>query len=144
MTREQDILEATRDWFVKAVADIRCATVDIQARPPLAEDALFHRQQAVEKCLKGFLVYHGREFPRTHHLSHLGGLCESIDASLAGIVDEVAPLTAFATMFRYPNVEPCPEVEEAREGVALAKRMLAEMRELLPTSALPQIDNLQE
>ena len=38
----------TREWLEKAALDLRGARIDIEAAPPLLEDALFHCQQAVE------------------------------------------------------------------------------------------------
>jgi hypothetical protein len=47
----------TLAWLRKAEGDLRAATVDLGAEPPLVDDALFHCQQAVEKALKGFSEY---------------------------------------------------------------------------------------
>lgn len=47
--------EDTRAWLLKAEDDLRGATIDLGAEPPLLGDAAFHCQQAVEKSLKAFL-----------------------------------------------------------------------------------------
>lgn len=62
-------IEETRSWFRKAGDDLRAASVDVEAEPPLLEDALFHCQQAVEKAMKGFLAWHDQPFGKTHSLT---------------------------------------------------------------------------
>jgi HEPN domain-containing protein len=59
------LVDETRGWFLKAKEDIRAAAVDVQAEPPLLEDAMFHAQQAVEKTLKSFLTWHNEPFRKT-------------------------------------------------------------------------------
>ena len=56
MAAESERAADTRAWLSKAEADLRGATVDLAADPPLLEDALFHCQQAAEKALKAFLT----------------------------------------------------------------------------------------
>lgn len=54
----------TRAWLARAQDDLRGAEIDLAASPPLLGDAAFHCQQAVEKTLKAFLVWHDRPFGR--------------------------------------------------------------------------------
>ncbi len=67
----------TREWLQKAALDFRGAAIDLDAEPPLLEDALFHCQQAVEKALKEFLAWHDVPFGKTHSLLVHG--CADID-----------------------------------------------------------------
>lgn len=53
MPHDQARVAETREWLLKAALDFRGARIDLDANPPLLEDALFHCQQAVEKALKG-------------------------------------------------------------------------------------------
>jgi HEPN domain-containing protein len=55
MSPEGERIAEAREWLVKAALDLRGAQIDLEAMPPLLEDALFHCQQAVEKSLKAFL-----------------------------------------------------------------------------------------
>ena len=48
----------TQAWFQKASQDLRAGTLVLGAEPPIVDDALFHAQQAAEKAIKGFLVWH--------------------------------------------------------------------------------------
>ena len=80
----------TREWLQKAALDFRAARIDLDAKPPLLEDALFHCQQAVEKALKGFLAWHDVSFRKTHSLEELGASCEQMDPTLKAVVDPSA------------------------------------------------------
>ena len=79
----------TRSWFEKAQKDLRCAQIDLAADPPALEDALYHCQQAAEKSLKGFLVWHDQPFPKTHDLGRLGKQAVELDQTLEPPIDEV-------------------------------------------------------
>ena len=46
--------------------------LDLQAKPPLTADSVFHAQQAAEKSIKGFLSWHDRPFRKTHNLVEIG------------------------------------------------------------------------
>ena len=58
----------TKEWFKKAEHDLLNAEIVLNSgknQLPL-DTVCFHCQQAVEEYLKGFLVYHGVDFPKTH------------------------------------------------------------------------------
>jgi len=52
------------DWLRRATSDLVAARILLEANPPQPGAALFHRQQAAEKCLKGFLAFHDDPFDR--------------------------------------------------------------------------------
>jgi len=93
----------TRAWFEKANEDLRCAQIDLAAGPPATEDALYHCQQAAEKGLKGFLVWHDQPFSKTHDLGKLGKQACALDPTLDPLVDDVVEFTKYAWIFRYPG-----------------------------------------
>jgi len=72
MSPEAERQAEVKEWLAKVLLDLRGAQIDLEARPPLPEDTLFHCQQAVEKLLKAFLVWHDRTFRKTHSLEELG------------------------------------------------------------------------
>jgi HEPN domain-containing protein len=109
-------------WFEKAHKDLRCAQIDLAADPPALEDALYHCQQAAEKALKGFLVWHDQPFPKTHDLGRLGNQAVGLDQRLEPFIDEIVELTKYAWIFRYPGEVDQPSVAEA---VAVLDRVRA-------------------
>ena len=85
-------IAGVREWLQRAPLDLRGARIDLEARPPLLEDALFHCQQIVEKSLKGFLAWHDVPFRKTHSLEELGTGCERIDPGLSDSIPSDAVL----------------------------------------------------
>ena len=56
-------------WIHKAKKDIMLAELAFNSK--IYDYATFHAQQAVEKALKAFLVYHGRPIRKTHDIALL-------------------------------------------------------------------------
>ena len=130
-------ISEVKSWFQKAANDLRGAKIDLQASPPLIEDALFHCQQAAEKSMKGFLTFHDCIFRKTHDLDNLASLCETIDSRLTDILDASRDLTIFAWVFRYPGETGAPSVEEARNSLAIARKVFESILSRLPKEIRP-------
>ncbi len=101
------------------------------------EDAVFHAQQAAEKGLNGFLVWHGRSFRRTHDLREVGGAAIAIDGTLEPLLRRAARLTPFAGVFRYPTEMGEPTSDEAREALATAREVYDAILARLPADVRP-------
>jgi len=135
MALDPVLADEVRGWMTKAVLDLRAAAVDLAAQPPLVEDALFHRQQAVEKAFKALLALHQRPFRKTHSLEELGEQCLAIDTTLREVVDEAAPLSEYAWLHRYPGPDRAPDAEEAERSLAVARRSMQAVEHRLPPEA---------
>ena len=103
----------------------------------VTEDALFHCQQAVEKSLKAFLIWHDTPFRKTHSLEELGRACCVIDPMLRPCVDEAVPLTEYAWAFRYPGEAPVPDIEEGRSSLSVARSVVEAIVVRLPEETVP-------
>lgn len=134
---QPDKAATVRGWLSKAANDLRGARIDLDAVPPLVEDALFHAQQAAEKALKGFLTAHDKPFKKTHDLDELGRACLELDSSLNESLQPVIPLTVFAWEFRYPGDTVVPSTMEAREALTLATTLHAAVLHRLPPTCHP-------
>ncbi len=130
-----DKLAEVRGWIAKAREDLRGAQIDLAASPPLAGDALFHCQQAVEKALKGFLTFHDRPFRKTHDLDELASECERLDDGLSDVLDRARDLTPFAWRFRYPGDDEPPPAADVENALALAREVLLAIADRLPPDA---------
>jgi HEPN domain-containing protein len=121
-----------REWLAKADLDLRAGWHDLSAEPPLLEDALFHAQQAAEKSLKAFLVWHDQPFRKTHDLRTLGQQCVAYEPSLKGLMQRTSRLSQYAWKYRYPGeIEP-PLLSEAQNGLELAGEVRDEIHRILP------------
>lgn len=114
--------EYTRLWVDKANSDLQNAEIILAAptqAPPL-DTVCFHCQQAVEKYIKAFLVFHGKQFPFSHNLADLVAICMQVDLAFANIQRKAEILTPFAVEIRYPDDFYVPTREETEEAFAIA------------------------
>lgn len=116
-------------WLDKANNDLKNAEIILTAQvelPPL-DTVCFHCQQAAEKYIKAFLVYHGKQFPFSHNLADLVAVCMQVDEAFATIQRKAETLTPFAVEIRYPDDFYMPTIQEATEAYAIA----AEIRDFI-------------
>jgi HEPN domain-containing protein len=126
------LVAETHSWLRKASADLRAAQHDLAASPALLADAAFHCQQAVEKSLKAFLMWHSVPFRKTHSLEELGEQCLDLDDTLRELVDRAVPLTEYAWKFRYPGEPEEPTLLEIQEALEVAHEIQKAILERLP------------
>jgi HEPN domain-containing protein len=100
MTRER--AEYIRNWLFRANEDIAVINNLVAAGAEYYTSSIcFHAQQASEKFLKVFLVYHNVDFPRTHDLDYLLSECQKINKEAFQI--DFKSLTDFGVSLRYPD-----------------------------------------
>ena len=128
--------EFTREWVRKAEIDFKTADHLFQSGPNFAEGAAFHSQQAAEKYLKAFLVWHQIEFPKTHDIEALLKLAGRTDDKIPEILGEAAMLTPYGVDYRYPGEYPEVSRSDAERAFRLADRVRAEVRSRLPRHTL--------
>ena len=129
-----DELALVRGWFLKAESDLNAARRVVESDGPY-DTACFHAQQAVEKYLKGLLVFRGQPFPPTHNLEQLQHLGEPLPAwPLAGL--DLAELSSYAVEVRY-DFEFWPDRHTAEDALSLAAEVRNRVRRVIPEGALP-------
>lgn len=128
--------DAVRMWLVKADHDLRAAAALSEKDTGLLDVAIFHCQQAVEKALKGFLVFHGEPFSKTHDLKTLALQAAKYDAGFAGLVEVADSLTPYVTHFRYPDSD-MPEEDEYGKVFSETTRIVKFVLSLIPPEAHP-------
>jgi len=106
-------------WFEKADHDIINATLVVSYEPKVLDTACFHCQQAVEKYLKAYLIYQGKENRKTHSLDLLLKHCKEYDYDFENI--DFKNLEDFAVDTRYPDDALVPSLEEAKEYLQMAE-----------------------
>ena len=104
--------DLVRGWLEKARRDLATAERGLADPEPFRDIICFHAQQAVEKHLKAFLIFHEIDFPKTHVLEDLVLLAESVDAQFEALRETVVILTPYAVETRYPEFEE-PTAEDA-------------------------------
>jgi HEPN domain-containing protein len=130
------VIAAVREWLLKADNDLLTAahTLTLGADCP-TDTVCFHAQQCVEKHIKALLVFRGTAFPKTHDIHVLRALLPPrLRPKLESKVQD--RLTQYATVTRYPGAGPEVPLPEARQAVAIARRVRKEVRKHLPRAAL--------
>ncbi len=132
MTPPEQIKHAlVQDWLHKAAEDLAVAEYLIASERPYFGAVGFHAQQAAEKHLKAFLVFHQIEFPKTHDLDSLLDLAAKVDAPMAGSLRRASVLSVYGVETRYPADLPDLTLREAQEAVNLAVEVRSAVLDLI-------------
>ena len=121
------------EWFRFGDNDLIVAEHSaLTLHPQPLEIICYHCQQAVEKYLKGYLVFHGvEEPPRPHNLMTLCELCSESDPRFDSIVSKCNILNAYGVQPRYPDEI---YIDESRTQTALT--YAKEIRSFPPLTAV--------
>jgi len=110
-------------WLKKAENDLKVVEheLGLSEEETVKDAACFHCQQAVEKYLKAFLIFHNIEFPRTHNIEYLLEQAAKVDTDFSAI--DVDELSDFGVDIRYPDSFYMPEIDEVEFYYKLAIRI---------------------
>lgn len=117
-----------RLWIDKADSDLDAVRRALIPDPDTNnEAAAYHLQQAAEKLLKALLVHEGLQYPRGSGGHDLQMAADRLppEHPLFADAQALAPLTPWATAYRYPSDDPMTatplptvaEIEQALEAV---------------------------
>lgn len=109
-----------QDWLDRARRDLVAARVLMAGSDSVLANAIYDCQQAAEKAVKGFLIYHDRRFRKTHNIQLLVTLAEPFEARFSTWLQVGSRLTPYVSRFRYPPEEADQPSEPSREEVAQA------------------------
>lgn len=124
-------------WLDKALSDLQAARILLTwgGDPPMTA---FHCQQAIEKALKGYLLFKtGRHFDG-HNLTYLCRQAAQVDRSFVEYLDESAALNNLYIETRYPTDLPFELTErQVQRLMNMAETMFAAIRTELYASGRP-------
>lgn len=116
--------EAVGNWIRKAESDLKIGQDEMDTKAPATDAVCFHMQQCGEKYLKAFLIFHGKEVPRTHSIAALLSECIEIDGDFQALGEIGADkLTDFAVDIRYGDEFYLPSDRETTEAIETAKQV---------------------
>src|SRR3972149_2573994 len=121
---DADKNEIVKSWFKKAENDLINAEHTMIMEKPPCDTVCFHAEQCAEKYLKGFLTYHQIEFPKTHSIETLVGLCKQVDPTIESELEDVEILSSYGVEVRY-HAEIYYDIprEDEIDAVNLAKKI---------------------
>jgi len=128
-------MTVAKEWMAKAENDLKSAACLLKTKDCPTDAVCFHAQQCVEKYLKALLVALGTEFRKIHDV---GELIILLPYRLRPSLDdqEQDRLTEYATVTRYPGDYEPISLSEARQAVAIARRVRREVRKVLEEKPL--------
>ncbi|MEI6141870.1 MAG: HEPN domain-containing protein [Mariniphaga sp.] len=110
-------------WIIKGDHDLGTAKVTYLFIPEYLDTVTFHCQQAVEKYLKGYLIFLSIQFRFTHDLIYLLDLISQSDIDFQDYYDSVSELQGYAVEVRYPNETIFLSKEKIENAMAIAKNI---------------------
>lgn len=113
------------EWFHIGEEEFKFAKAGFEELHAFYPQICFQCQQAVEKHLKGFLVYHKKTFPKIHDLVSLLQLCAKIDKRLLKFTESANTLSQYYLVVRYPLEYPPASKKEAQEALDLAQEIIS-------------------
>ncbi len=124
-------------WLTKAQHDLKSAQRLADKSGPLLDTAVYHCQQAAEKALKAFLVYHDIRVPKTHDLAELSAAAATLTPNYGTLIGSAERLTQYATLFRYPGTQMEPTQADYDQAYQEASQFLSITLALIPAEAHP-------
>jgi HEPN domain-containing protein len=102
----------------------------IEIEPAILDNACFHCQQAIEKSLKAYLIYHGCDIEKTHDIIFLLSQCANFDPLFANI--DPLNINAYGVQGRYPDSNLMTTAIEAKSYYQLAVQINKIVAERIP------------
>ncbi|MEM5821001.1 MAG: HEPN domain-containing protein [Candidatus Aenigmatarchaeota archaeon] len=117
----KEIIDVTKRWIAKADKDLNRARILLDYRD--FEGSLFNSQQAAEKFLKAFLVFHNKPIKKTHNIKELIKECSLIDKEFLKLYElRTEILFPLGVKIRYP-IDVIVSEEEAKEAIEIAEKV---------------------
>ncbi|TSA32994.1 MAG: HEPN domain-containing protein [Porphyromonadaceae bacterium] len=108
-------------WIVKGDHDLGTAKITYLYIPEYLDTVTYHCQQAVEKYLKAYLIFHSISFRFSHDLVYLLDLIVQKDLDFNNYYDSVSELQGYAVEIRYPNETIFLSNEKVEKAMVIAK-----------------------
>jgi len=115
-------MERYKSWIDRAKSSLEISKIAVNDKV-YYEDLCYQSQQAVEKGLKGLLVYYGVEPEFTHSIGILLDELEKF-TMIPENIKEAINLTKYAVITRYPGEYDEITKERYKESVDIAKDCL--------------------
>ena len=117
------------EWFERGKHDIDAAQILYEKRG-FTDTIAYIIQQAIEKYLKGFLIYNGIKPKRTHDLGILLNEAVKFEDTLEEFIDFCDKVTKYYIENRYPPGSPVEyRFEEIKESLDNAWSLIRKIRE---------------
>jgi HEPN domain-containing protein len=120
-----------KEWFEMAKKDIRSAEI-LYEHDGDNGIVCFHCQQAIEKYLKGFLIYATGELQEGHNLVRLCKKAMAYNKALGEFIKDMAFVNTYYIETRYPAEDPLlVSKEDAKECIRITMKVMEKIDEAM-------------
>lgn len=127
-------------WVMKSRRDLLSAKRLAHGKDPYFDTAIYHCQQAVEKAVKGWLVFHDQSFTKTHDLRLLMAQALELEPKFKKWLDIAEQVSPYATAYRYPGEILEPSADEFNKTFQSAIKFYDFVCSILP----PEVSALKK
>ncbi len=118
-----------KDWMVMAGKDLKSAKILFEHDADYGI-VCFHCQQAMEKCLKGYIIFKSGELIEGHSLIKLCKHAARYEASFKCLLKDCAFVNAFYIETRYPAEDPMLVAkEDVEECFRITESLMSKITE---------------
>jgi HEPN domain-containing protein len=124
--------DAVNEWLKFAERDYAIALhLGKTFHPMPVENICYNCQQAAEKAIKGILILHKVDYPRTHDIEQLHELCKEAGTDFGLTPSMTRTLTRFAKKSRYPDDVYDFTETDTEIGLKYAEQILTQANEVI-------------
>jgi HEPN domain-containing protein len=119
------------EWFIMAKKDMRSANILFEHNAD-NEIICFHCQQAIEKYIKGYILYIAGELQEGHNLVRLCKKVMVYDSSFSDFLKDVAFVITFYIETRYPAEESLfVSIDDTKECIDIMNKIVNKIDKII-------------
>jgi len=119
--------KSVQEWLVKGDHDIETAQFLFEKHGH-TDIIGFLIQQAIEKYLKGYLIYHGWELKKIHDLQELINEATKIDKGFETFLDSCINISKYYVDTRYPGFPTRYSRQEIKKSLGTASKIIEKVK----------------
>jgi HEPN domain-containing protein len=120
--------ESVQEWFTKGDHDIESAQ-SLLEKHGYTDIIAFLIQQAIEKYLKGYLIYNGWKLKKIHDLQELINEATKIDKAFGSFLDPCIKISKYYIDTRYPGFPSEYSQEEIKKSLFVAQKIIKKIKQ---------------
>jgi len=120
---EITLLNKVRGWLKKADSDLKNIKNNFNSEDIPTDTICFHAQQAIEKYIKGALIYFRKHVAKTHDLVNLLTSIIPNIPELKAFEEDLEEISDYGVEVRYPDLFYDPTLDEAKKSYNIALKV---------------------
>jgi HEPN domain-containing protein len=131
-------IKEVAEWLIIADEEIKTAgKLNKDADPDIYTNIYYHCSQAIEKLLKGYLIFNDKGYNKNHNISQSLWNCIKNDESFKEILLDCNKMTQLVQNLRYPG-----RMKPTKEDIKRAFSLIDSVKQLKPINNI--YNNLNE